>query len=487
MPQLKTPLLAISLSLAIAGCASHTSALQSSAHALNLGTINSLEFSGTGLWYQFGQAPNPSSAWPPFAVSRYTADINYLTGAERIQITRRQVVEAGRLRPDPVEQKVDQYVKGSTAWNLARAANAPATAAPTPSAQAAAVEERKAEILATPHGFLRAALANNASLSANGTGTEVSFTTEGKYRYVGQLNEKGEVTRVQTWIDSPVLGDTLVQTDYSDYKDFSGVNFPGHIVRTQGGYPVLDINVSSVTANPAVNIVVPGEVANAQTAVKVKAEKLAEGVFYLTGGTHHSVAIAQNDHVVLVEAPLNEDRSLALIAKVHEIIPNKPIKYLVNTHAHFDHSGGLRTFVDAGATIVTEQANQAYYEKIWANPHTLKPDLLAKSGKAASFATFSDKQVLSDGKRAIELYPIAGNGHNDAFALVYLPTEKILIEADAYTPPAANTPPPSKPNPYSVNLYDNVQKLHLDVKQIAALHGPHVVGLDALRTAIAVR
>ncbi|MFI3120628.1 MAG: MBL fold metallo-hydrolase, partial [Methylococcaceae bacterium] len=161
-----------------------------------------------------------------------------------------------------------------------------------------------------------------------------------------------------------------------------------------------------------------------------------------------------------------------------------PIKYLVNTHAHFDHAGGLRTFVDEGATIVTLQPNQFYYEKVWLAPHKINPDRLAKSQKPAQFESFSGKHVLSDGKRNIEIHSIAGNGHNDAFVLVYLPNEKILVEADAYTPTAANVPPPASPNPYSVNLYRNIQELNLDVGQIAALHGPRVVTPADLRTAI---
>jgi len=453
--------------------------LQAASEVSGADNIKSIEFSGAGRWFQFGQAPNPDLSWPQFDVKNFTADINYDTASARVQITRSQTVEPGRLRPAPVEQKVDQYVSGGTAWNVAAAGNA----APAPTAQPAAVEERLAEIWASPQGFLKAAKANNATSQAAGNGTEVSFSIAGKYRYVGTINANNQLERVQTWIDNPVLGDTLVETRYSDYKDFGGIQFPSHIERSQGGYPVLDINVSAVTVNPAVDITIPQQVAKAR-AVVVTANKLADGVYYLTGGSHHSVAIDQRDHIVLVEAPQNEERSQAVIAKLKEIIPHKPVKYLVNTHAHFDHAGGLRTFVDEGSTIVTLQPNQPYYEKIWAAPHTINPDRLAKSNKPAHFETFNDKHVLSDGKRTIELHSIAGSGHNDAFLLVYLPKEKILVEADAYTPTAADVPPPAKPNPYSVNLYQNIQKLRLDVGRIAALHGPRVVTLADLRTAI---
>ena len=476
------PILGLTLTAAVPAFAQ---TVQSAANALNVANTKSIEFSGTGHWFQFGQAPAPSLPWPQFDISRYTANVNYETAGARVQITRKQTVEPGRLRPTPVEQRVDQYVAGASAWNVTTPANAPQGAAPTVTPQLGAVEERAAEIWATPQGFLKAAANNNAVTKSVKGGAEVSFTTDGKYRYVGTINKSNQVESVRTWIANPVLGDTLVETKYSDYKAFDGVQFPSRIVRTSGGYPVLDIAVSEVKLNPAVDIAVPQEVANAKPPViTVTPAKLAEGVYYLTGGTHHSVAIEQRDHVVVVEAPQSEERSLAVIAKVKETIPNKPIKYLVNTHAHFDHAGGVRTFVDEGATIVTQKLNEPYFKKVWAAPRTISPDRLAKSKKSARFETFTSKHVLSDGKRSIEVHQIAGNTHNDAFALVYLPEEKILIEADAYTPTAANVPPPSTPNPYTVNLYENIQKLKLDVEQIAALHGPRVVTLADLRAVI---
>ncbi|ESS71264.1 beta-lactamase domain-containing protein [Methyloglobulus morosus KoM1] len=465
--------------LAIACSGPQLQSLQQGADASHPTNIKSIEFSGTGRWYQFGQAPNPDLPWPPFDVKSYTADINYDNVSAKVKIARSQVIEPGRERPMPVEQRVEQFISRNRAWNIAATGNQPAAT----TAQPAAVEERAAEIWATPQGFLKATLANNATAKDVDGGKEVSFTVGGKYQYVGFLNDKHQLEKVQTWIDNPVLGDTLVETQYSDYKDFGGVQFPGHIVRSQGGYPVLDINVSEVKINPVIDIAIPPEAAKVPE-VSVKVNKLAKGVYYLTGGTHHSVAIEQKDHVVLVEAPQNEARSEAVIAKIRETIPNKAIKYLINTHAHFDHSGGLRTFVDEGATIVTVEANQPYYEKVWAQPRTINPDRLAKSQKQAHFETFTDKYVLTDGKRKIELYSIAGNGHNDAFLLAYLPKEKILVEADAYTPPAPNVPFPPKPNPYSVNLYQNIQKLNLDVEKIAALHGPRVVTLADLKTFI---
>lgn len=470
----------VSLAVTLPACSRNGDALQASAKQLGATETKTIEFSGTGRWYQFGQAPNPTSAWPQFDVSSYSATINYETPAARVQIVRKQTIEAGRERPAPVEQKPDQYVSNSVAWNLAVPQGAPADTAPTAQPQPAAIEERNAEIWSTPQGFLRAAIVNKAEQTKNGDKTDVKFAI-GAYRYEGVLNKDHQVEQVKTWIDNPVLGDTEIETAYSDYKDFNGVSFPAHIVRKQGGYPVLDLNVATVKTNGAVDISVPQEVSSADAAkVNVTSEQLANGVYYLRGGSHHSVVIDQADHIVVVEGPQFEARSIAVIAKAKELIPNKPITYLVNTHHHFDHSGGVRTFVDEGATIVTHQLNKPYYEQIWARPHTINPDRLAASKKAAKFETFTDSYTLSDGKRKIEIHSIAGNGHNDAFALIYLPAEKILIEADAYTPLAANAPRPASVNPYSVNLHQNIKKLNLDVERIAALHGPGIVKLSDL-------
>jgi glyoxylase-like metal-dependent hydrolase (beta-lactamase superfamily II) len=480
-PSFRSPLLGLLIASTFAVTAPvHAQSLQGAAKALDAEKIKTIEFSGNGRWFQFGQAPAPSLPWPPFAVSKYVADIDYATAAAQVQITRIQVEEPTRRRPAPTTQWVNQLVHGAYAWNLPAA-----NAAQIPSPQPAAVEERQAEIWSTPQGFLRAALGHNAESKPVKGGVEVSFRIDDKHRYEGKINDKNEVEWIRTWIDTPVLGDTLVETHFSDYRSFNGVQFPAHILRSEGGHPILDLNVEAATANPDLKLAVPEQVSSAKpAAVTVKCTKIAEGVYYLTGGTHHSVAVEQKDHVVLIEAPLNEARSQALIDKLKDVAHGKPIKYLINTHAHFDHSGGLRTFVDAGATIVTPKGNEAYYKKIWAAPHRLNPDRLESSHKAAKLETFSAKHVLSDGSRSIEIYPIAGSAHNDAFAFVYLPAEKILVEADAYTPAAADAPLPASPNPYSVNLYDNIKKLKLDVDKIAALHGPRLVRLDDLRAAI---
>ena len=112
------------------------------------------------------------------------------------------------------------------------------------------MEERSAEIWLSPQGFLKAALANRATTKRSKGGAEISFSPDGQHRYVGTLHARNQLEKVRTWIDNPVLGDTLFEARYSGYKDFGGVQFPSRIVRTQGGHPVLDIQVVEVKGPP---------------------------------------------------------------------------------------------------------------------------------------------------------------------------------------------------------------------------------------------
>jgi glyoxylase-like metal-dependent hydrolase (beta-lactamase superfamily II) len=176
----------------------------------------------------------------------------------------------------------------------------------------------------------------------------------------------------------------------------------------------------------------------------------------------------------MIEGPLNEARSLAVIAEAKKLVPNKPIKYVFNSHSHFDHSGGLRTYVEEGATIITQEVNQPFYEQtLLKAPHTLQPDGLSKDPKPATIIPVKDKYVLSDGGRSIEAYHLEGSNHNAGLLIMYLPKEKILVEADDFSPgtPAAPAPTGPRYHAFTVNLYKNVQRLKLDVKTIAPLHG----------------
>ena len=299
--------------------------------------------------------------------------------------------------------------------------------------------------------------------------TVVSFVEKGKQKVNAYANDQNQIERVDSWYGHPVVGDIKVVTYYGPYRDFAGVKFPAKIIQYQDDKPTLDLTITAVRANPTVNVEVPENVRT--NPVPVKSEKVVDGVWYITGGSHHSALIEMKDYLIVVEGPQGDHRSTAVIAEVKKLVPNKPIKYLINTHHHFDHSGGIRAYAAEGVTIVTHEVNRPYYEKVTVNSHNYSTDLLAKSKKKPVFQTMGDNMVLTDGSRTIELYQIAGSAHHDGIIMAYLRKEKILIEADVYTPAAPGSPAPKVPNPLGVNLESNVRRLNLEVDRILPIHG----------------
>ncbi len=287
----------------------------------------------------------------------------------------------------------------------------------------------------------------------------------------GTINDRYLVERVETRIANPLLGDMPIDATYSDYKDFSGVMFPTRIVQRQGGHPTLDVTVGEVQPNSAAALAVSGNAPRAAApAVRMEAQDIADGVWFLTGGAPLSILVEFTDHFVVIEAPQDDEHTNSVIAEVKRRAPGKPIRYLVNTHLHFDHSGGLRGFVAEGVTIITHTLNKPYLERILKNPFELNPDRLARAPRTPVIEGVADKRVLSDGSRTLELYHLRGNLHEDTLLIAYLPKEKLLIQADAFHPRPGAAPLPS-PSPFTVNLLENIRRLKLDVAQVVHVHG----------------
>lgn len=450
-------------------------ALERAARALGLERIDSLEYEASGTYYQFTQAPAPDLPWPPFKVEDYVATLDYARAAMHAKYHREQVQEPDRARP-PAEATMDQFAVDGVSWNLT----------PQPTAIPANVEERNAELWASPQGFIKSALAHEATVRASESWTQVEFQA-GKYRYEGHLDQDGQPRLVRTWMDSPVLGDTAIEFYYDEYRDFGGVRFPQIIRRAVGGHRWYELWVSAVRINTAKPFEIPPEIAANPTPSNshVEVTRLAPGVWNFGGGSHNSVVVEQRAGLVVIEAPLNEVRSLAILAEIRRHFGDRSIRAVVNTHAHFDHAGGLRTFVAAGVPVITHERNAAYYAKAWQQPRTLNPDRLARNWKEPQFETFTDKLRLEDDACPIEVLAIRGSGHNDAFAMAWLPAQKLLVEADAWTPTPSGAQPPAVVNPLWRNLYENILRLGLDVQRVAPLHGT-VQDIATLRAALGI-
>ncbi|MEP6960945.1 MAG: MBL fold metallo-hydrolase, partial [Acidobacteriota bacterium] len=345
------------------------------------------------------------------------------------------------------------------------------------------------EIWITPWGFLKAAAgAGKVTLAAPAGGARtLAFDTPLKspggkaYRMVGTLNAQNLVTRVQTWMDHPVFGDMLVDTEYTNYRTgANGLKFPATIVQKRAGFPTFTAYILGAHANPAniLALVTPpaaagrgGAGAPPAAAAGPTSEKLFDGV-YRINGAYNAVAVEFADYIVLVEpGPQNEARAQAVIAETKKVIPNKPIRYGIITHHHIDHTGGLEAAIAEGITIVTPEVNRNFIMRTFSTPRTLAPDALTKSGKKPVVEAFAgDKKVFQDANHSLEVHVIKGLPHADGLVVVYLPKEKLLIYADMFNLP---TPLGTVPNPPVVGtgvFIDNIERLKLEPERVLSIH-----------------
>ena len=435
--------------------------LEAASKALGTADVKSIEMQGSGVMFLVGQSSVPGEPWPLFNVRTFTRVVNYETASLREDLMRTRALEPPRGGGAYVrgEHPLVSMLSGDHAWNVT---------ALGPVAAPIALADRQFQFWSTPHGVIKAAMANPASVQ----GRTIAFGIPGRFRATATLDAANLIERVDATLSNPVLGDMAVTVSYADYRDFGGVKFPTRIRQTYGGFPALELTITEVRVNGPADIKVPDNVRLAGNPyTRVQSQKAADGVWYVTGGTHHSVVIEMKDHLIVAEGPLNDDRALAVIAEARKLVPGKPIKYLVVSHHHFDHSGGVRAFAGEGATIIVQDASRAFFEQIVAAPATVGPDHLARSGRKATVEGVRDRRELSDGTRTVEVRHIAGIQHADDMLMVYLPKEKFLIQADAYTPPAPNVAPMSPPSPFNVSLLENITKQGLAVDQILPLHG----------------
>jgi glyoxylase-like metal-dependent hydrolase (beta-lactamase superfamily II) len=478
--------------------------LQAALKAMGGENLRSIQYSGNqGYVAAVGQNYNPASDWPAPLITTYTRTIDYEARSSREEygLTTERPAQYGPIgggnspvitTPIIGEQRRNWNVRENVAWNVDGTNVVP---------QPALAETRQLEIWLTPHGCLKAALAagNNVMVverneQNKGRVVAVSFVALGKYRVQCSINSKNLVERVQTWLPNPVVGDLYHEIVYTNYRDFGGVMLPanfhahhdldddleGEGTNVSGGHNSFGLTVSNVRVNIAdAAPAIPDAVRTAKVnPPQVEVQKIGNGVFYMGGGTHASIAVEFRDQITVFDAPLNEARSLAVIREIKRAIPNKPIRYVVSSHHHWDHLGGLRAYVaKENVTIVLQKNNLPYYaEVLWIRPWTLQPDLLAlfppeEVSEGYTFEEVGQKFVLSDGTRTMEIYNVQGLQHAQGMVIAYLPQEKMVLEADLFTPPAQGAPMPTMVTASHRSFYNNVQRLRLDVQTIVPVHG----------------
>jgi glyoxylase-like metal-dependent hydrolase (beta-lactamase superfamily II) len=440
--------------------------------ASKIAAVEVLTLEGGGEAFNFGQNKSPDGELPKFTVSELRRVIDFKGGRWRQEALRTPTFVTAN---PPAKQILG--VDGEVAYNVS-----PTGAATRASARAAM--DRAAELYHHPIGILREALgteANLGNLRKEGAQDVVDVATPSGATYSLYVDETTKLpSKVVSRTSNPVLGDVLMETEFSDYTETDGLKLPSVITSR------LDSDVTSVTrvtrttvGGEAPDLAAPADAASAVSdpPATIEVAEVAKGIWYLTGQSHHSVVAEFSDHLVLIEVP-NEARTLAVIATARELVPGKPVTHAVVTHHHFDHSGGVRAAVSEGLTLIAHAGAAKFIEDVVARPFSTEPDALAKNPKPLVVQSVEGEMLLEDGQMSLALYPVDGSPHGDTLLMAHFPKHGFLVQADLYSPPAPNAPPPAG-YPFAPNLVENVTRRNLKVENLLPIHG-RMVPMQAL-------
>ena len=423
--------------------------------------VKTLVIEGEGAQYNLGQDVVPDASGQTWAVTDYKRAIDVPGERARTELAR---VPKFTYWQGLAAQRQVQGIDKAVGYNVGANGAASRVAA-------AAADDRRAELLRHPITAVRAALDPAARLT--------NPRTEGDESIVDVLTSDGRAftlaidattklpTRVTTAANNVNLGDVVISTTFADYQSVGGVQLPARLTTKTDDFTTADVRVTKQAVDTdAGELAAPPAAASASVPVpqppNVTVEEVSRGVWLLAGGSHHSALVEFSDHLMLIDAPQNDARTLAVIAKARELRPDKPLTHVVNSHHHFDHSGGIRAAVSEGLTVITHQGNVAFFEEMIKRPHTRVPDALAKNPKPLKIEAVGDERVITDGTMTVHLYAAPGE-HSETMLMAYVPRDRALVLIDVYEPGAG-------PHMFLRPFLEDLKKRNLRVERIVPLH-----------------
>jgi glyoxylase-like metal-dependent hydrolase (beta-lactamase superfamily II) len=437
-----------------------------------------LVMEGTGTTYRLGQNPNPDADLPTYTVTSYRKEVDLQNHRWRME----QVRDGNFLTSNPVnQQSVIEAMDKDVAFNIGANGNA--------QRQSARVAlDRHAEFYHHPLTIVQAVVAEPSMATVSNLRQEmghdiVDVATADGSRLTLHLDSTTKLpVMTESMSDQLNFGDVKIATTFGDYAESGGLQLPQRISQTLDRFPNGDFTVTNQVNAEIGDLAAPADVASASPpepgAVGVEVAELGDGIWFLRAG-YNSVLVEFPTYTVLVEAAQNDARTLAVVQKARELVPNKELRYLVNTHFHIDHSGGVRAAVAEGLTLITHESNRAYFEDIVARPHTVVPDHLAQNPKPLMIETVpgDGPYELKDGDRSLVLYRVKGDVHADGMLMAYLPQERILIQGDLFNPGA-------RAAPFAANFVKQVQELGIRVDRVAPIHGTEAIPYSDVEKAV---
>ena len=437
--------------------------------------VDDISLRSTARWYEIGQSANPAA--PNDVRQEEVTRVFDLRGGRSYRDQKTLFRGASPYWGRQILKDKDSFILDVNS-NVAYPVNSSAVAGNIRAAQ------RR-----IPDLLLQMALNRASSLRSLGTlrlGGElhhvITFVDPNGAQIALYFNARSNLlTKYETLGDDPILGDVLAETIFADYRDVGGVKIPFTVILKYGGDLIADQTYSEIRINTRPSdklFAMPSDVTQGPEILgptSASLRRLADDVYFVNGINsgdvwfYSQLVVVFKDYVLVVEAPLNNDISKTVITKIESAAPGKPIKYLIPTHYHTDHTGGVREYIAKGATVVTTPGNQSFIAQIAGTQHSIRPDSLSLNHREPTIEVFKDRRVFKDEQHEVQLYNIGPSPHSDEIVVVYLPKEKILFVSDLMM--VRMVEPFSPRTVTELDFLEKLRGLNLQVETIANGHG----------------
>ena len=317
--------------------------------------------------------------------------------------------------------------------------------------------------------------------------------------------QTGLPARIRSLDYDNIWGDVTYDMVLSDWRDFDGLKVAMNRKYELNGRAVQDVQLTDFRANAPVDtkrFEVPAELQagapkpaggdvpfqwvirrqfigtyldsdnrsfDTRATSSLRLNELAPGVFHVVGGSHNSLLVEMSDHLIMVDAPVSDEQSLWVVNTARQRFPGKQIRWLVLTHHHMDHAGGMRAILAQGAVLVVGQGAAPHYRKALASPMNRNPDMKPMDFSQVAILEVPESHVMSDSRgRQVIAYNMLDNPHAKGLLMVYVPDAKLGFVTDVWSP---GVPLPDKPNPALMSVANTVKRAGIQPERFAGGHG----------------
>jgi glyoxylase-like metal-dependent hydrolase (beta-lactamase superfamily II) len=329
------------------------------------------------------------------------------------------------------------------------------------------------------------------------------YAADGR-NFIVLFDASGLPARIRTLDYDSALGNSTYDLVLSDWREVGGVKVAHRLDYQLNGRTVIETRLDAVRINPslpATAFAIPPamQAAVAATAPTVtipyqwvlrrqfigvyldsdsvsfdpravpglRLQDVAPGVQLVQGATHNSMVVEMKDHLIVFDAPIDDAYSAWFMGEIARRYPGKPVRTLILSHHHMDHTGGARAYAAAGATVVVGEGVGAHMRQRLEADHS-QSTYGAQPIAKVQVTEVKDRMVFTDGVRRVHAIVI-DNPHSQGGLIGFVEDVKVGFVTDLWSPGREQLG--EKLNAGQASIVAGVQKAGIAPERFAGGHG----------------